>query len=77
MSTPFGATAVGLRTGEGVVLAADKRMSYCGFILSRDARMVFTINERVGVVVTGFYEDMNGLQRILKAEVRYYESLQN
>lgn len=77
MSIPFGATAIGLRAGDGVVLAADKRMSYGGFILSRNARKVFTINERVGIAVTGFYADMNGLQRILEAEVRYYENIQN
>ncbi|MFN3267965.1 MAG: proteasome subunit beta, partial [Zestosphaera sp.] len=30
-----GATAVGIKTKDGVVLAAEKRVSYGGFVMSR------------------------------------------
>jgi len=75
LSLPFGATAVGIRAADGVVIASDKRMSYGGFILSRNARKLFMVNSRVGVAITGFYADMSGLQRMLEAEVRHYESV--
>lgn len=69
----FGATAIGIKASDGVVLAADRRMSYGGFILSRNVRKVFVVNDRIAAAIAGFYADMNGLQRILEAEVRYYE----
>ena len=77
MSLPVGATAVGVKAKGGVVLAADKRMSYGGFIVSRNAKKVFVINDRVGIAIAGFYADISGLSRLLEAEVRYYESINN
>jgi proteasome beta subunit len=70
----FGATALGIKAKGGVVLAADKRMSYGGFILSRNAKKVHPITDRVGIAVAGFYADMHGLIKILEAEIRYYET---
>lgn len=73
----FGATAVGIKAKNGVVLTADKRMSYSGFIMSRNVRKVFVINDRIAIAVTGFYADISGLQRMLEAEIRYYEIRNN
>ena len=73
----FGATALGIKAKEGVVLAADKRMSYGGFILSRNAKKVYPITDRVGIAVAGFYADMYGLIKILEVEIRYYETTNN
>ncbi len=73
MAYYFGATAVGIKAKDGVVLAADRRMSYNGFIMSRNVRKVFVINDRIAISVTGFYADISGLQRMLEAEIRYYE----
>lgn len=69
----FGATALGIKIEQGVVLAADKRMSYGGFILSRNAKKVHPITSRVGIAIAGFYADMHGLVKMLEAEIRYYE----
>lgn len=74
-ATPFGATAVGVKADKGVVLAADKRMSYGGFILSRNVKKVYPVTGRVGLAIAGFYADMHGLVKILEAEVRYYETV--
>ncbi|GAB6148309.1 archaeal proteasome endopeptidase complex subunit beta [Stetteria hydrogenophila] len=75
MSTPYyGATAVGIKTRAGVVLAADKRMSYGGFVMSRNVKKVHPVTRRVGIAIAGFYADMHGLIRILEAEIRYYET---
>ncbi len=73
MSVPFGATAVAVRASNGVVVAADRRMSYGGFIVSRNIRKLHKINDRIVLALTGFYGDMSGLMRIIDAEVKYYE----
>ena len=73
MSLPFGATAIGVRAREGVILATDRRMSYGGFVMSRNARKVYKINERAAAAFAGLYGDIGGLFRILQAEIRYHE----
>ena len=73
MSSFFGATSVGVKAGEGVALATDRRMAYGTFIMSRNARKVFRINDRIGIVFAGLYGDISGLVRILKADLKSYE----
>lgn len=73
MSLNFGATAVGVRAREGVVLAADRRMTYGGLVLSRNARKLFLLNDKVGIAFSGLYGDISGLLRVLDAELKYYE----
>ncbi|BAN89861.1 archaeal proteasome endopeptidase complex subunit beta [Aeropyrum camini] len=65
-----GATALGIRVNEGVVLAADKRMSYGGFILSRNFKKIFVINDRIGIAFAGLYGDMGGLVRVVEGQMR-------
>jgi len=74
VSAQIGATAIGIKAADGVVLAADKRMSYGGFIVSRNAKKVFPITSRAGAAVAGLYGDMSGLMKIIDAEVRVYEA---
>jgi len=69
----FGATTVGIRVSEGVVLASEKRMSYGGFIISRAGKKVFKITDRIGVAFAGLFADMQALARILGTEVKFYE----
>ena len=73
MSSNFGAVAVGIRAADGVVLAADRRLSYGGFVFSRNARKTFIIDNRIGIALAGFYGDISGLKRMLEAEVSLYE----
>ncbi len=73
MAYNFGAIAVGIKAKDGVVLAADKRLSYGGFVFSRNAKKTFVIADRIGVALAGFYGDISGLKRILEAEVSLYE----
>lgn len=72
MSSYFGATSVGLKTREGVVLATDRRMSYGTFIMSKNARKIFTLNKRVGIAFAGLYGDISGLIRFLRADIGSY-----
>ncbi len=73
MSSFFGATSVGVKARDGVALATDRRMAYGTFIMSRNARKVFRINDRIGIVFAGLYGDISGLVRILKADLKSYE----
>ncbi len=68
-----GATAVGIRTKDGVVLGAEKRVSYGGYVMSRAGKKVFKITDRLAVAAAGLFADMQTLTRILAAEVKYYE----
>ncbi len=68
-----GATAVGIRVNDGVVLAAEKRVSYGGFVMSKSARKVFLITGRLGIACAGLFADLQAVGRMLEAEVRFYE----
>ncbi|HDM92814.1 MAG TPA: proteasome subunit beta [Candidatus Korarchaeota archaeon] len=67
------ATALGLKFKNGVVLAADRRVSYGTFILSRSARKVFPVNDRVGVAFAGLPADFQELYDSLIYNIRIYE----
>ena len=71
MSMYFAATAVGLRTRNGVVLASDRRMSYGIMIMSRNAKKVFVFDNSIGIAFSGLYGDLRGIYRLLEAEYRY------
>ena len=68
-----GATAVGLRTEDSVILAAEKRVSYGGFIMSRAGRKVFLIKDRYGVAFAGLFADIQTLRRLMNVEIHSYE----
>lgn len=68
-----GATAVGVKIKDGVVLGAEKRVSYGGYVMSRVGKKVFKITDRLAIAAAGLFADMQTLTRILAAEVRYYE----
>ena len=69
----IGATTVGIRVKDGVVLASEKRVSYGGFIVSKAGKKVFKVTDRIGIAFAGLYADMQALARILSAEIQYYE----
>ena len=73
MSLYFGATAAGLKTRDAVVLASDRRINYGIFIMSRNARKVFIIDDRIGIAFSGLYGDLAGIYRIMEAEYRFME----
>jgi proteasome endopeptidase complex, beta component (EC 3.4.25.1). Threonine peptidase. MEROPS family T01A len=60
MSIVLPGTAVGVKTRDGVMLASEKRVSYDGFILSRQARKVYPVTSRNGVAFAG----VNGGYRV-------------
>jgi proteasome beta subunit len=69
----IGATAVGVKVNEGVVLAAEKRVSYGFYTLSKTGKKVFIIDDRLAVASAGIIADMQTLAKILKLNARSYE----
>ncbi|NPA95992.1 MAG: archaeal proteasome endopeptidase complex subunit beta [Crenarchaeota archaeon] len=70
-----GATAIGLKLRDAVVLAAEKRVSYGGYVMSRSGKKVFKVSDRVAIAAAGLFADMQTISRILSAEIRYRELL--
>ncbi len=67
------ATALGVKYKEGVVLAADRRVAYGTFILSKAARKVFSINDKVGISTAGLPGDFQELVDAIKYNIFMYE----
>ncbi|MEM4700415.1 MAG: archaeal proteasome endopeptidase complex subunit beta [Candidatus Nezhaarchaeales archaeon] len=68
-----GATTVGVRCKEGVVLASEKRVSYGFTVTSRSAKKVFKVTDRMGIACAGLIGDMQAIARSLAIEVNLYE----
>ncbi|HDD33773.1 MAG TPA: archaeal proteasome endopeptidase complex subunit beta [Thermofilaceae archaeon] len=68
-----GATALGIKARDGIVLAADKRVAYGYLLMSKAGKKVFRVLDRAGVASAGFIADMQTLARTLEAEMRLYE----
>ena len=68
-----GATTVGLVCSDGVVLAAEKRVSYGYYVLSKAGKKVFRITDRIGAACAGMVADMQILVRHVGAYARLYE----
>lgn len=68
-----GATAVGLVFRDGVILAAEKRMTYGGFIAAKSVKKVFKITESVGAACAGWVADMQELVKTIRFTVSMRE----
>jgi len=66
-----GATTVGIVCKDGVVLAAEKRLAYGYLVLSKAAKKVFKITDRIGAASAGLVADM----QILTREAAAYATL--
>ncbi|MGH9994446.1 MAG: proteasome subunit beta, partial [Nitrososphaeraceae archaeon] len=56
-----GATAVGLTFSNGVILAAEKRVSYGNFVINKHTRKIFSVTDSVGAACAGMIADMQVL----------------
>lgn len=68
-----GATAVGLKLRNGVVLAAEKRVSYGGYVVSKAGKKAYLLADRFGVAMAGLFADILTITRWLAIEIRSYE----
>ena len=72
-----GAAAIGITCGDGIVLAAEKRVSYGNFVVNKNTKKVFAITHNVAAACAGMVADMQvlvrqvtALSRIRKLEIR-------
>ncbi|MFQ5970039.1 MAG: proteasome subunit beta [Nitrososphaerales archaeon] len=71
-----GATAVGITFNNGVVLAAEKRISFGTYVVSKSGKKTFRITDHVGAACAGMVADMQILIRQIEAlaKIRALES---
>ncbi len=68
-----GATAVGLIFDGGVVLAAEKRVTYGGIIATKKMRKIFKVTDKVGAACAGLIADMQEIIRQVAAITKIKE----
>ena len=67
-----GATTVGVVCKDGVILAAERRVTYGYFVMSKSGKKVFKIAEKVGAACAGIVADMQILTREVGAYLNIY-----
>lgn len=67
-----GATTIGLVFKDGAILAAEKRVSYGYFIISKSGKKVFKITDTIGAACAGLVSDMQSLIRDVEAYANLY-----
>jgi proteasome beta subunit len=67
-----GATTVGVVFKDGVLLAAEKRVTYGYFVMSKGGKKVFKITNRIGVACAGLVGDMQILAKEMEAQANLF-----
>lgn len=67
-----GATTVGIVCKDGVMLAAERRVTYGYFIMSKTGKKVFKIADKIGAACAGIVADMQILTREVGAYLNLY-----
>ncbi|MDD4326304.1 MAG: archaeal proteasome endopeptidase complex subunit beta [Candidatus Bathyarchaeia archaeon] len=67
-----GATTVGVVFEGGVLLAAEKRITYGYLIMSKGGKKVFKVTNQIGVACAGLAGDMQILAREMEAQTNLY-----
>lgn len=62
-----GATVVGISYDNGVILAAEKRVSFGHFVVNKNIKKTFTVTPQVGAACAGMVADMQVLVRQVEA----------
>ncbi len=68
-----GATTVGLVCKEGAILGSERRYAYGTFVMSKVAKKVFKITDKIGVGCAGIIGDMQVLSREALAYMNIFE----
>ena len=67
-----GATTVGVVCKDGVILAAERRVTYGYFVMSKSGKKVFKIADKIGAACAGIVADMQILTREVGAYLNLY-----
>jgi proteasome beta subunit len=62
-----GATVVGITYNDGVLLAAEKRVSFGNFVVNKNIKKTFPVTDHVGAACAGMVADMQVLVRQVEA----------
>src|SRR5215210_441837 len=62
-----GATVVGISYNDGVLLAAEKRVSFGNFVVNKHIKKTFPVTNKVGAACAGMVADMQVLVRQVEA----------
>jgi proteasome beta subunit len=62
-----GATVVGISYNDGVLLAAEKRVSFGNFVVNKNIKKTFSVTDHVGAACAGMVADMQVLVRQVEA----------
>ena len=62
-----GATVVGITYSDGVILAAEKRVSFGNFVVNKNIKKTFPVTDHVGAACAGMVADMQVLVRQVEA----------
>jgi proteasome beta subunit len=62
-----GATVVGISYNDGVILAAEKRVSFGNFVVNKNIKKTFSVTDHVGAACAGMVADMQVLVRQVEA----------
>ncbi|HWY28231.1 MAG TPA: hypothetical protein VNW25_03115 [Candidatus Sulfotelmatobacter sp.] len=68
-----GATTIGMVCKDGVLLASERRYAYGSFVMSKSAKKIFRITDKVGVACAGIVGDMQVLTREARAWMSIYQ----
>lgn len=68
-----GATTIGMVCKDGVLLASERRYAYGSFVMSKSAKKVFRITDKIGVACAGIVGDMQVLTREAQAWMSIYQ----
>lgn len=66
-------TTVGIKAKDGVVLAAEKRVSYGFYLMSKSGKKVFPITNRVGIASSGVLADIQTIVKVIRANIMTLE----
>ncbi|HEX6282625.1 MAG TPA: proteasome subunit beta [Nitrososphaera sp.] len=74
-----GATVVGISYNDGVLLAAEKRVSFGNFVVNKHIKKTFPVTDHVGAACAGMIADMQVLVRQVEAlaKIRRLETRRN
>jgi len=68
-----GATAVGIKCKDGIVLGNDRRATWGYTVTNKNTQKLFRITDSVGMAAYGLIGDFQFVSRVLKAQAALYE----
>jgi len=73
MEMKTGTTTLGLIYKDGVILAADKRVSADHIVAHKNAEKVNKLSDRIGITIAGLVADAQELIKIMQSEIELHD----